>query len=231
MAWQQAALIGGSAALQAYGQASANKKNLQIAREQMAFQERMASTAHQRQVADMKKAGLNPMLSAMGGSGAASPQGASAQMQNVAQGASSTALQYKALKKDLTLADQKIALDKAAEKSALESAKVNQASAAKIHKENKILDRELEVMKHEAEWRNEKAKQDKKFYKYEKMMNLVGSGVSGLIGGAATGLVGGSLKGIAQGKKALKKSKKMRKGTKPKNDYYKVHKNTGEILP
>lgn len=71
----------------------ANAANQQTAREQMAFQERMSSSAYQRATADMKAAGINPMLAAQNG-GASSPGGARADVAPVPtklQGVVSTA--------------------------------------------------------------------------------------------------------------------------------------------
>ncbi len=70
-------LIGGaiSAAGSFFGSREQNVANIGISQAQMDFQERMSSTAYQRSMKDMRKAGLNPILAYKTG-GASSPGGA-----------------------------------------------------------------------------------------------------------------------------------------------------------
>lgn len=95
------AAIGGLASI--FGANKQNAANAKQAALNRQFQERMSSTSHQREVKDLRAAGLNPILSAS--KGASTPGGAQAQMQNTMEQAANSAANLVHIKKQVELLD------------------------------------------------------------------------------------------------------------------------------
>lgn len=94
-----------------YGQREARDADLGSAKDQMDFQERMSSTSHQREVADLKAAGLNPALSA--NSGASTPAGSGIDAENLMPDIQGRMNSAATVRKALEEADSRILMNRA----------------------------------------------------------------------------------------------------------------------
>lgn len=102
--WQGAgsALLGGLGSL--LGGSRQNRASAREAQRNRDFQERMSSTSHQREVADLRAAGLNPILSA--NAGASTPGGAMAQFTNVGESAVNSAIAARRMSEEVKVQQQ-----------------------------------------------------------------------------------------------------------------------------
>lgn len=140
-----------------------NAANREIAAENRAWMERMSSTAHQREVADLRAAGLNPILSATGGSGASTPQGSMIPMQST-----------KEQKANILANTAKL----------MSEINVNSAVASKNRAEQKAVTAEGEILKENADFR--KSGYGKGLYAVAQTLGAIGGlvGLGGKLGSA-----------------------------------------------
>lgn len=174
----------GSGLIGASAQDRANESNLGIAREQMSFQERMSGTAHQREVEDLRKAGLNPVLSA-GGGGASAPSGAGATMVpgNPASGlpgAISSAMDMISFEKDLKQKDAQTVATVAAAKASEASAQNSQASAAATAADMPSVRARASSAQAEADLRKTRSSMDQKLAPIDAAINRILNGIGGV---------------------------------------------------
>lgn len=200
----------GGALINSGSQADANQANMDIAKMnnsanlnamlvQQEYSTKMSNTAYQRSTADMRAAGINPMMAVQQG-GASTPSASAIAAQNTRveseqrgealRAAAQSAMEVMRLDRELKQTDSQIELNKAAQATEKTKQDLNMNTAAEVsNRTAKTLyetyqkKAELPAVEAEAELRRQRAGIDQKFLKYDAGAKRLEQGV-GIVGKA-----------------------------------------------
>ena len=202
-------IMTGGAVSNAKSVEATNAAQIALADKQMAFQERMSNSSYQRAMADMRAAGLNPMLAFSQG-GASTPTGSMATLSaprkgDIGAGLAGSAraiaglgMEMRANKanvdlttKNVDVADSQMQLNKVNSEKAAASAQEAKESTALLKKQQAKVDQDVKRVKRENEIMDSRKELDKSGAKVDAVLDRIEQ-AAGVVGNATRGLFRGS---------------------------------------